>query len=161
MSVRKMPEQKPGRSKQDYKTPREFLDAVEARWGKLTFDLAANASNSVTGSRYWNTYQDSLSAKRNWQHKNLGPNLWLNPPFGKITPWAKKCSETVGKKIFFLVPASVGSNWYKDFCHDVASVYYLSPRLSFDGKAPFPKDIMLAVYGTFVGRHICWRWDSP
>jgi hypothetical protein len=35
MSKRKMPEQKPGRSKQDYGTPWDFIKAVEARFGKL------------------------------------------------------------------------------------------------------------------------------
>ena len=158
VSARKMPAQKPGQSRQDYSTPRELIDAVEVRFGKLTFDLAATAKNSITGSRYWSPLQDSLN--KNWTHRKLGTNLWLNPPFGDIEPWAKKCSETIGKKIFFLVPASVGSNWYKNYVHSVASIYFLSPRLSFDGKNPYPKDVILAIYGTRVGLHECWRWKS-
>ena len=158
MSPRKMPEQKPGRSKQNYATPRSLIRAIESRFGKLTFDLAAEARNTVVHERYFSRKHDSL--KQNWANKLLGPQLWLNPEFGDIEPWAKKCSETIGKKIFLLVPASVGSNWYRHFVHGVASVFFLSPRLSFDGKNPYPKDCLLALYGARVGHYECWRWDS-
>lgn len=40
------PIQKPGRSKQDYGTPWEFIRAVERRWGKLHVDLAAHSENA-------------------------------------------------------------------------------------------------------------------
>ena len=153
---RTMPAQKPGSSKQDYATPGEFLDAVTARFGSLQFDLAATARNSIVPGSYFSPKDNSL--EQDWRRLKQ-ERLWLNPPFGDIEPWAKKCATTIGKKIFFLVPASVGSNWYKNWVHDVSSVYYLSPRLSFDGKNPYPKDILLAVYGVHVGRHECWRWD--
>jgi phage N-6-adenine-methyltransferase len=153
-----MPEQKPGRSKQDYSTPRELIDAVCARFGSLQFDLAATRRNSIVPDRFFSPRDNSLA--QDWR-KLKQERLWLNPPFGDIEPWAKKCAETVGKKIFFLVPASVGSNWYKNYVHDVSSVYFLSPRLSFDGKNSYPKDVLLACYGGRVGHHECWRWDRP
>lgn len=51
--VATMPRQKPGRSKQDYRTPRAFLVAVKGLLGieDFTIDLAASVSNSVT-TRY-------------------------------------------------------------------------------------------------------------
>ena len=42
-----MPAQKPGSSKQDYSTPRAFLDAVEKRFGRIKWDLAAHERNHV------------------------------------------------------------------------------------------------------------------
>jgi phage N-6-adenine-methyltransferase len=157
-----MPAQKPGRSRQTYRTPKEFLHAVEERFGSLTFDLAATSRNTVVPKRFYSPANDSLS--QSWSLKKVGPRPFLNPPFGNIEPWAKKCATTTPgefsaeRRIFFLIPASVGSNWYRDWVHSVAAVYFLSPRLSFDGKAPFPKDLMLAVYGGRVGTHECWRW---
>jgi phage N-6-adenine-methyltransferase len=156
-----MPAQKPGRSKQDYGTPRIFLDAVERRFGKLSFDLAAHSDNCVVGSYYGpgsTLGEDSLV--QDWAKLNGG--LWLNPPFGDISPWAKKCASTechygVSRAIFFLVPASVGSNWYADHVHGKALVLALRPRLSFDGKNPFPKDCILACYGAQPEFDL-WPW---
>src|ERR1700730_1794186 len=133
----KMPAQKPGLSKQDYGTPRVFLDAVERRFGKLVFDLAATSANSVArryyGYRADRSFTDSLAQE--WT--KLKGTLWLNPPFAHIEPWAKKCcfsaSSLRGPKIFFLVPASVGSEWFARHVFDKALVLFLVGRLSFDG----------------------------
>jgi phage N-6-adenine-methyltransferase len=150
-----MPEQKPGRSKQDYATPSEFIWAVVSRFGQLTFDLAANDQNTVCPS-YFDEDMDSLI--QDW-HK-LSGNLWLNPPFGDIDNWAEKCAKESagGAKIFMLVPASVGSNWYMNFVEPYAYVLGLNPRLSFDGVAPYPKDCVLACYIYGLTGFKTWRW---
>jgi phage N-6-adenine-methyltransferase len=152
-----------GASKQDYSTPRDFLAAVEKRFGKIVCDLAATAENRVCdqflgpGSPY---AADSLSC--NW-HKYRGL-YWLNPPFANIEPWAKKCCEEMnrGARILFLVPASVGSRWFEKYVLYMSDVYFLAPRLSFDGKHPFPKDCMLCHYeplkNHFPLRADFWRW---
>jgi hypothetical protein len=46
------PAQKPSTSRQDYRTPPEFLEAVAERFGRLSFDLAASASSSVAPNHY-------------------------------------------------------------------------------------------------------------
>ena len=46
MIARTMPAQVPGKSKQDYGTPIELIRAVEAKFGRLAFDLAAHAYGS-------------------------------------------------------------------------------------------------------------------
>jgi DNA (cytosine-5)-methyltransferase 1 len=145
-------------SRQDYATPREFLAAVEKRWGAMEFDLAADAHNSVCGSYYYGPGEDSLA--ESWA---LSGNLWLNPPFSDISPWAKKCSETALKlgRIFLLVPASIGSNWFAKYVHPYAFIYALQGRLSFDGKAPYPKDCMLCVYGMDDVGFTIWDWRRP
>jgi phage N-6-adenine-methyltransferase len=149
--------QKPGRSRQDYGTPLDFINAVEASWGPLSLDLAASDENHK--APVWITpEQDSFSYDWSVAGCRL---MWLNPPYSDIAPWAAKCAATKlvrGSRIFLLVPASVGSNWYADHVHGKAHVLALSPRLTFEGCAdPYPKDLLLAVYGEAPGFDV-WRW---
>jgi phage N-6-adenine-methyltransferase len=159
-----MPKQKPGRSRQDYQTPRQFIDAVEDRFGSLDLDLAAHQGNHIT-PRYYGPgglVPDSLAVE--WP---LTGNLWLNPEFGYITPWAKKCYESKQRPnnqayIFFLVPASVGSDWYAEWVHDKAYVLALNGRIPFDPARPtwgYPKDCILAVFGPrYLPGFTIWNW---
>jgi DNA N-6-adenine-methyltransferase (Dam) len=170
----KMPKQKPGLSKQDYSTPVEFLNAVKKRFGfkQFDWDLAATKENGVdlyiVGGKHlsyfgpdhsFEEYRDAFANP--WQGRR--GNLWLNPPYGHIEPWAKKCAESAPisfpqkRRIFFLVPASVGANWFAQYVDGKALVLFTSPRLSFDGKNPYPKDVLLACYGLKPG-YECWRW---
>lgn len=150
------PRQKPGRSKQDYQTPREFLDVVELRFGKITHDLAATSKNAVCDA-FFGPDDDSLA--QDWSR--LGGVLWLNPPYANIEPWARKCAFTGGSEILLLVPASVGSVWYARYVHPFSIVHALSPRPSFDGKNPFPKDLILAQYTPMRPAPLqLWRWKK-
>lgn len=156
-----MPAQKPGRSKQDYVTPPEFIDAVlhMLRIQEFIFDLAADEANAQADRYYGpgsNWGQDSLRFSWHWR----GGWCWLNPPFGNITPFAQKCAEHANDTyIALLVPASVGANWYIDYVAPFATVLNLQGRLSFDGKAPYPKDCVLALYGpgVYPSTHT-WNW---
>ncbi len=156
-----MPQQKPGRSKQDYSTPADFMLAVNERFGFPDWDLAADASNSKGTLCFFSQEQDSL--KQDWGEVP-GNLLWLNPPFADIDPWAEKCAKLAishpRKTILLLVPASIGSNWYRHFVQDLAHVSALSPRLSFDGKNSYPKDCILAVYHAWMTGFRTWRWKD-
>lgn len=151
-----MPKQKPGRSKQDYETPRAFFDVVERNFGPMVWDLACTRENCKgdAGGYY---YPEHDSLRKHWHV--LRGNLWLNPPYANIGDWAKKCAENhgEGRRIFLLVPASVGSNWYGSWVEPYSQVHFLNPRISFDGKHPFPKDLMLCIYGKNPSRSQ-WRW---
>lgn len=149
------------RKKQDVGTPPEFLAAVVKRWGALTWDLAATQGNSVALGNYFSPEQDSLA--HDWL--GLGQRLWLNPPFGKIPAFANRCRQWTrrndngdGALLFLLTPAAVDSNWYRDYVHDLARVFFLSPRIRFVGeKDPFPKPLMLSVFGLDAGFEF-WKW---
>lgn len=161
---RKMPAQKPGLSKQDYATPREFINAVEDRFGKLRFDLAAHKRNTRC-KLYYSLEEGVDSLGKDWT--KLTGNLWLNPPFADIEPWARKCWESTSGsnsyiQIFFLTPASVGANWFADHVWHRAQILFLRGRLSFDGVAPYPKDCMLSVFGggRATGCNL-WDWRAP
>jgi len=131
-------------SRQDVGTPDEFLRAVIARFGPLDFDLAAHSANAVC-LRFYSPDEDSLA--QDWT--TLGGNLWLNPPFGRIAPFFRKCklSAGEGRRIIALVPASVGARWFIEYAFDYAAVYFLNPRIKFIGyDGGFPKDCMLCVW---------------
>lgn len=156
-------------SKQDYQTPPEFIDAVAKRFGRPTFDLAATAGQQIPGVDYFFTpEQDSL--RQSWlklstptEDDSVARVAWLNPPFAKIAPWAKKLTSEcrwLRRWTLMLVPASVGSEWYAKHIHGKALVLGLSPRLTFVGeRAPYPKDLMLVCVGYGAVGFDTWRWD--
>ncbi len=156
-----------GKSKQDFSTPQNFREAMVKRFGVIQTDLASDEVNAV-GPDWFDESQNSLI--QDWSR--LSGLSFLNPPFGNIEPWAHKCrvESEKGANILFLIPASVGSNWWSLHVHNRATVYFCNPRLSFDGKAPFPKDIVLCHYacrpqnmmpglgGFRLKGYECWRW---
>ena len=157
-----------GESKQDYATPREFIRAVELKFGKIDWDLAASESNAVCFD-WIGEQQDSFTV--DWHklkppeipglERKGRPHLWLNPPFNNIEPWVRKCAiEWVqGAEISFLVPAAVGSEWYAKYVHHKARVYSVRPRLCFDGKNPYPKDVVLCRYSAIGSPSFkLWKW---
>lgn len=153
--------------KQDYGTPADFLVAVRQYFGITVFDwdLAAHQDNHIV-SRWLGPGSTEAEDSLTYDWDRLDGHLWLNPPFNDIAPWAKKCATTCGapssrrRTIYFLVPASVGANWFAESVFPYARVYALQGRLSFDGKAPYPKDCMLCVF-TNVHRtngFAVWDW---
>lgn len=147
-------------------TPPEFIQAVMQAFGVRAWnrDLAANAENAVTPCYYGPGSvlgEDSLA--QDWVGHD--GDFWLNPPFEDIEPWVKKCAESAPwrhGRIFALLLASVGSEWYRKWVKNVAQTIALSPRLTFVGhKHPYPKDLILAVYGPVCGGFSDWRWDEP
>lgn len=155
-----MPAQKPHRSRQDYATPPEFMAAVKNLLGISKFDIDLAADDSNHKADVWlHEAMNSLSA--DWPlimaNRDMHGWAWLNPPFSNIEPWAQKCWES-GIKIAFLVPAAVDSNWYRDWVDGKAYVFNLNGRISFDGVGPYPKDCILAIYGTRFKGEAVWNW---
>lgn len=147
-----------GQSRQDQGTPPEFIAAVTNRFGRISFDLAAHQRNAVV-PQFYDRKDNSLIQP--W-HKLRG-NLWLNPEFDDIEPWAMKCEyeARMGAKILFLTPASVGSNWYRDNIHGKAMVLFLNGRITFVGSDdPYVKDCMLTMFGYGRIGHDVWQWKQ-
>lgn len=157
---RKLPAQRPGRSKQDYQTPGDFVAAVKARFhiAEFDWDLAADAQNAQAGG-FYTVESDAL--KQPWKLGN-GWN-WLNPPYGDIEPWVMRAfqqAEAYGAQTMVLVPASTGANWWNAWVHNVAHVLLLNGRLTFVGaEGPYPKDCALLLYTPHAhGGYEVWRW---
>lgn len=169
------PAQKPGRSKQDYTTPVEFLGAVSLQFGRIDLDLACRTDNMVC--EYGIAHDQGLDALvQDWRD----PVYWsrsgnvtvsgdhirvafLNPPFGNIRPWAAKLETCrwLPRWTLMLVPASMGSAWWADHVLNKAMTYGI-PRLTFggqDGKPElYPKDLALVCAGYGVSGSGYWDW---
>lgn len=143
-------------SNQEVATPREFLDAFEHRFGRIGFDLAANADNKVVPFHYGpGSELGENSLAEDWTLLRDGP-LWLNPPFKAIAPWAKKAAaESTHEPIALLAPAAVCTGWFVDHVAPYAYVFELTPRVF---KAEI-RDCILALFTPegYVGRET-WRW---
>lgn len=159
-----MPRQKPGRSRQCYATPLDFIQAIEYRFGPLDFDLAATPKNAKA-TKFYTRQQNAL--RQTWQP--LDYRFWLNPPYAHISPWASKCvvaSSTMKRRgsVFMLVPASVCAGWFRDHVWGKAYVNFLSPRLCFIPGEPYPKDLMLCVYRRSRPKtdemFVYWNWKT-
>jgi hypothetical protein len=161
----KMPKQKPGLSKQDYGTPPELVAAIERRFGMLTWDVAADADNTVVDGNFFslagiNALDDDWAAR--FTPRDL---LFLNPPFGAISHvWAPLVARWRRRlpwlRLLMLTPASVGSLWFERYVHRRALVLALSPRLQFVGcEQCYPKDCMLSCFGFGTGFDV-WRYDE-
>ncbi len=169
--MKTMPVQKPGKSKQDYGTPDDFTAAVKLRFGieEFDIDLAASSANTLAPI-YFDQEMDALS-QPSWK---IGTGLnWLNPPFSHIAPWVEKAyvglhrddAETV-----VLIPAGVGSNWWRDWVHKKAFVLFLNGRLTFKGTPvnpktgkvdAYPKDCALLVYDRYMTPgYDVWSWQK-
>lgn len=134
----------------DIWTPWEFIYAVEARFGKLSIDLAASGPQSAKAKAFLTPERDSLTV--DW-HEYPGLS-WLNCPYGNIAPWASKCAweRTQGWRGFLLVPASIGSNWFECSVWPYADTYSVG-RMVFDNcfdrktgqllRTVYPKDLIL------------------
>jgi phage N-6-adenine-methyltransferase len=162
-----MPLQRPGQSKQTYQTDRAFIEAVVLRFGAITFDLAAEPE-TAQAEGFFTKEDDAFTY--DWADPALGNHLWLNPPFSHIGMWAKRCMTSMRRirreqperraDLSFLVPASIGSDWFAEFVWDSARVLALTGRLQFvDADDPYPKDCILARFGThvFPGFEL-WDW---
>ena len=162
-----MPAQKPGRSKQDYQTPEDFVLAVQRRLHIPYFgwDLAADKDNTQA-TRFFTEDDDSL--KQVWSslyyNAAMPEWLWLNPPYADIEPWVKKASEEsrLGAFVAMLVPASVGANWWRDYVEFESYQLFLNGRIKFVGaKDYYPKDCALLLYTPFIrSGSAVWDWRS-
>jgi len=150
------PTTKRHRSSGIYRTPREFLDAIEARFGPIRKDLAASAENRVC-DEYFDEHRNALS--HDW--RALHGTAWCNPPFDPIVPWLKKALTVRNRAGWTLVlaPASVGAEWFAEHVDGKAVVLPLRPRVAFVGQDnPYPRDLAIFAFGFGLSGFGTWRW---
>ena len=174
-----------------YRTPENFMNAVKKEF-RIIGDLAANEENKQA-YHFVHQSQDALSEdwadlQRFFEGDEGEGFLWLNPPYDNIGKWAEKCAveSVAGAKILLLVPAAVGSNWYRKYVEGFAAVRFLTGRLVFDfdypedyidkktgklspkaGKPntdPYPKDLLLAISDRGLAQDEryaeTWNWKA-
>jgi phage N-6-adenine-methyltransferase len=149
------------RSAQDVQTPANFIEAVERRFGRIHLDLAATEENAQADLRWGPGSKVPDSLVEDWTKRE--GLLWLNPPYGDIEPWARKCATCRDRSgwLLFLVPASVGANWFHEHVVPNSHVLELRDRLTFVGSSqPYPKDLLLSCFGFGMTGRSAWHWDT-
>jgi phage N-6-adenine-methyltransferase len=146
--------------RQDWRTPQQLLRAVQRLLGIGGFvvDLASSPRNAVA-PRFYTRATNGLA--HSWKEQGW---CWCNPPFADIAPWVAKAVREArrGAYIVFLVPASVGANWWDEHVHGKARVLFLNGRVRFVGADQgYMKDCALLMYAPRqrAGYHT-WRWQS-
>lgn len=141
---------------QDYVTPLALIEEITRRFG-VSFVLDLAASNDNHRCTFWIT-QDDDSLGQDWKvcleecigWAGIEPCAWLNPPFRGVEPWMEKCKVEAsrGVKIISLTLASLGTGWYRNHVEGEAMSFILRERVVFEGqKDPFPKDLMVTLWG--------------
>jgi phage N-6-adenine-methyltransferase len=148
-----------GKTRQDYETPDNFSKAV-SKYFDFEWDVAACSTNAKC---QWFIDLDRNSFKTDWSALTE-KWCWLNPPFNSIKDWCIKCflEKEKGAHIVMLTPASVGSNWFRDYIFNKTLIVFLNGRLTFIGEdKPYPKDCMITVWSKSVIPQIkCWNWKA-
>lgn len=146
-----------GKSETVVATPQDFRDAIVKRWSYPAIDLACEERNRFGSWGFYSHERDSLA--EDWKGKHSGL-CWLNPPYDNIAPWARKAADS-GANILMLVPASIGTNWFRDVQSRCDVIPIGNPRIKFDGhKNGYPKDLMLLVFpgkGKLLPQ---WDWKN-
>lgn len=124
----------------DWPTPRDFYDKMNALHGPFGTDVCASEANAKC-PHFYTLADDGLS--KEWRGK-----CWMNPPYGKtIGKWVKKAWESSqrGALVVCLVPARTDTAWWHDFSAK-GEVTFTRGRLKFGGHrnyAPFPSAVIV------------------
>ena len=101
----------PDSTRSDWRTPDELFNYLDLRFGPFEVDLAA-CELSAKCDLFYSKEVDSL--KQDWTaHKNM----FMNPPYDNIMPWAIKAVDTIseskkGTKITVVLPNDNSTAWF-------------------------------------------------
>ena len=131
--------------KDDWETPQEFFDALDAEF-HFTLDACATPENAKC-ARYFTPEQDGL--RQDWQ----GETVWCNPPYSQKKPgqkaWIQKCHDEAqkpGTTCVMLIPARTDTKAFHEYIYRQAEVRFVRGRLKFGGAksgAPFPSMVVI------------------
>jgi phage N-6-adenine-methyltransferase len=160
-------------SKDFWRTPRRFVDAIEARIGKFGLDASATSLDCVAHP-FLSPEDDALSVRWSDHVHPRRPRVWNNPPYSRlggkgdgIYAWARKAVEARddGLVVVVCVPPAPSTKYHRlleaegtivqpgsriPFCHPDTGVEMKGNR----------GDTMFAVLGPDVrGHQPVVRWD--
>ena len=95
----------------EWPTPQDFFDKVNAELGPFDLDPCATAENAKC-ARFYTREQDGL--RQPW----APARVWMNPPYGRtIGLWMHKAfiEAQKGAVVVCLVPARTDTKWWHDF----------------------------------------------
>lgn len=155
------------KTKQDYETPNEFLDAVKMLLGiereGFSCDLACSKENKKANFMFVDYACDSLASDWSGVMANylLGTGWnWLNPPFNNIKPFVEKCVDAKYNGIKIAVLTPIETTEWAQLCFKHAEVRLLIGRITFMPETScFPKPCMLSLFDSSRAPNISlWDW---
>lgn len=118
----------------NWETPPAFFNALNAEFG-FTLDVCA-LPGTAKCEKFFTPEVNGLA--QDW----TGEVFWMNPPYGRgqdVYLWVKKAHDTAqdGGTGVCLLPASVDTKWFHDFCMKASEIRFVKDRLwfSLDGTA--------------------------
>jgi phage N-6-adenine-methyltransferase len=122
-------------------TPQYIFDWISEQFGPFDLDVAANELNAKV-PHYFTKAQNGLAQK--WHG-----NVWMNPPYSDVEPWAKKAYEYArsGKGVVVaLLPVWTETKWFDEYASH-GRIILLRGRIRFvhgeKGSAPFPNMVVI------------------
>lgn len=151
-------------SRQDLRTPPEFLAALRARFGELQFDASCTAEDAVAPLGY--TWPEYDALQRDWAEELAGLTVYCNPRFRDAGKFAERCADSQRKtcnapppRVLLLVPMS-DAEWYWDHVDGRALVLVPKPRIRFVGEPTgINRPLTLCCYGPWQAGLRPWRWQ--
>ena len=126
-------------SQQNSATPWEFINSVKSHLNvEFGFDIACTTEDAKAPDGYY--FDKGIDALTQDWSTITATTSWLNPPWKKIKPFAKKCAEltkyrretgAITTRILSLWNAGIGSTWFFDYVVGNAAIHVLSPRITF------------------------------
>lgn len=128
----------------DWRTPDEILALVRKALGGQ-IDLDPCAASDFTGFALQNYAIEDDGLDRAWWGR-----VYVNPPFGALDEWAKKCAEEgqQGCEILLLLPARTDTRYWHQYIGAAQAVCFLRGRVRFVGApGPCPFPVAIAYWG--------------
>ena len=113
----------------EWYTPDEVYQDLNARYGPFDLDAAASALNAKC-KRFIDAKTDALNVDWN------GKIVWLNPPYRNIKRWIDKAYWEVEEgnvcRVVMLLPAHTATEWFH-FAMAAGKVEFLKGKIKFGG----------------------------
>lgn len=137
-----------------------LIDAVQATFGTIYLDLAAQEENVVGSGAYISEERDTFTV--DWAAELNGGIGWLNPPVEHdLTKWTAKCVKEAAKgaKILLFTEAALDTAAFWAHLWPNSAICMLHPRLSYDHRiAP----TMIAAFNCGYAHRTLnlWLWEQ-
>jgi phage N-6-adenine-methyltransferase len=125
----------------EWATPQDLFDELEAEFGPFDLDPAATPDNAKC-ARYFTRADDGLAQE--WTGR-----VFVNPPYGlPLRAWMRKAweaSQTSAGVVVCLVPARTDTGWWHDYAEH-GEVRLVRGRLRFgdaENVAPFASAVVV------------------
>jgi phage N-6-adenine-methyltransferase len=151
--------------RQEWRTPKNFLEAVQHAFGKITIDVAASAENAVC-ERYIDRAANGLVQQ--WFLPDSAGVLshevaWCNPGFSSMAKWVEKACYQVDmahqpRIALVLCLCAPSTVWWRMAIENRAEVRLLAPRVQFDPPPGIPRSSNPRDCALLVFRDKARRW---